>query len=303
MKYALVTPSYEPDFEQCRLLCETIDQYVEGDYHHYLIVEAHDRALFSSLRSPRRSLHIVESVLPRWLRRLPAAKRWWFSLKTPPVRNWIAQQIVKLSTAEFLDEDAFVFFDSDVALIRKLVLSDFERDGKLRLFRVPNEGRLPKHLLWQKSAGALLGLPKIPYYGATYIGHPVTWRRDVLLKLHHQIEAVSGRHWVEEICRHWQISEYIIYGLFADHCLGQESGHFHEEVHLSHNSWDYALIDDKDVQKFCATIRPEHLAVMVSAKQHIGVDRYRSLLFNARNSGNCVEAPLQQPTQLLAVGG
>src|SRR5690242_7580212 len=43
---AIVTASYGPDFERCRLLCETIDRFVTGMSQHYILVEERDVAQF-----------------------------------------------------------------------------------------------------------------------------------------------------------------------------------------------------------------------------------------------------------------
>ncbi|TGR93421.1 hypothetical protein EN852_038880, partial [Mesorhizobium sp. M2E.F.Ca.ET.209.01.1.1] len=50
---AIVTASYAPDFERCRLLCETIDRHVAGMAHHYILTEHRDVALFRQLESGR----------------------------------------------------------------------------------------------------------------------------------------------------------------------------------------------------------------------------------------------------------
>ena len=50
---AIVTASYAPDFERCRLLCETIDRFVTGASHHYILVEQRDVALFRQLADAR----------------------------------------------------------------------------------------------------------------------------------------------------------------------------------------------------------------------------------------------------------
>ena len=50
---AMVTASYAPDFERCRLLCETIDRFVTGAPRHYILVEQRDVALFRQLGNAR----------------------------------------------------------------------------------------------------------------------------------------------------------------------------------------------------------------------------------------------------------
>ncbi len=278
MRYALITPSYGPDFERCRLLCQTVERHVTGEFEHHLIVDARDKALFSQLAGPRTRVVTVESVMPWWLRRLPATRRWWFNFKGLPVRNWILQQLVKLSAAEYLNADAYCFVDSDVSFIRPFDVKELAPDGQLRLFRVPGAANIPGHRRWHRTAASLLGLPPTDYFGSTYIGNLITWRHDHLKQMYRRIEAVSGRPWLQQVCRHWHLSEYILYGVFVEHALGPYGKQAFTDVPLCHISWDYAIESDADIERFMGQVQPQHVAVMMSSKQTIDPDRYRHLI-------------------------
>ena len=102
---AVVTASYAPDFERCRLLCETLDRHVSGAAHHYILVEHRDVALFRQLETDRRTVVDERDLLPRWLRAFddPLSlfrRRVWLSLKTQPLRGWHAA-VVGLFAAAF----------------------------------------------------------------------------------------------------------------------------------------------------------------------------------------------------------
>ena len=278
MKYAIVTPSYTPDFERCKLLCESVGRHVTGDFHHYVIVERRDFALFKSLAGPKTTVLLVESAIPWWIRRIPMVGRFWVSLKTPPVRNWIMQQLVKLSVCDFIEADAYVCIDSDVVFVRPFDVSSLSRGDSLRLFRVEGAAQLPTHFPWHQTAARLLGLPPRAYFGSTYIGHLITWRPDTLKALHRRIESVTGRPWFEAVCTQWHLSEYILYGIFVEHVLQNETGHYYSDIPLCHISWDYKMDTDEDIAHFFSEIWPEHVAVMVSSKDYIPVERYRHLL-------------------------
>ena len=279
MNYAVVTPSFGPDFERCRLLCRSMDQLVSGDYRHILVVDERDRDRFRVLEGPRTEIRTVESVLPWWLRRPPFVHRWWFSFKSPPVRNWFLQQLVKLSVCDFIDCENYVFIDSDVVFIRPFAIEELSHEGKLRLFRVPGAANKPTHFPWHRVAADLLGLPSTDYFGATYIGNLITWRREHILSLHSHIESVHQRPWLETICRHWHLSEYILYGIFIEHVLGfQPSKQFPTDIPLCHISWTYPMDSDRDLENFFAEVRSNHVAVMVSSKQQVPVQRYLHLL-------------------------
>ena len=106
--YGMVTPSYGPDFELCRLLCRSIDIHVPSDIHHYLVVPKNDADLFSKLANHRRSIIIEETVLPGWLHKLPLTKKWRLSTRSLPVRSWVCQQIIKMSAPSYTKEDGLV---------------------------------------------------------------------------------------------------------------------------------------------------------------------------------------------------
>ena len=54
MRTAVVTASYAADFERCRLLGDSMDARLEGDWTHYILVERRDLERFSALSGPRR---------------------------------------------------------------------------------------------------------------------------------------------------------------------------------------------------------------------------------------------------------
>ena len=278
MKFALITPSFAPDFERCQLLARSVERFVAPGTEHHIIVDARDETLFRTLAGPRTRIRTVESIVPWWLRRMPGASRWWLSLRTLPVRNWILQQMVKLSVGATIDADAYVFVDSDVTFVRPFDAATLQNGELTRLFRVPGAANLPGHRRWHRSAAKLLGLPPRDYFGSTYIGNLVTWRRDHLQELYARLERVSGASWQRAVCGQWHLSEYILYGVFVEHMLNDRSRHWHSDVPLCHISWDYDLASDSDVAGFVREIAPHHVAVMISAKQRIEPRRYERLL-------------------------
>ena len=54
MKTAIVTASWDQDFERCKLLCETMDKHVTGFTKHYILVDSKDVALFRQIESANR---------------------------------------------------------------------------------------------------------------------------------------------------------------------------------------------------------------------------------------------------------
>jgi hypothetical protein len=273
--FAIITPSYTPDFERCKLLAWSVQQFCQSSATHYIIVTHQDYPLFKQLQGSRTEVITVESILPRWLFKLPLIKNGWLSLKTPPIRNWVAQQLVKLSVGQYLNQEVMTFVDSDLTFIRPFDLQNFVQGSQVRLFRVKVDDPTRAANPWENAAAKLLGLPAQPI--ANYIGGIVTWKRENVLKLHRHIEQVSGRGYMETLCRSWHLSEYILYGAFVDSVL-QNAGHIWNDRPVCKEYWNPTQLTDDELATFFQEVNDEHLAVMISAKANIAPSRYQSLI-------------------------
>ncbi|MBW4642580.1 MAG: hypothetical protein KME23_06160 [Goleter apudmare HA4340-LM2] len=286
LEFGIITPSYAPDFERCQMLSWSVQKFISPTTTHYIIVDARDLKLFSQLKSPNTEIIAVESMLPWWIQRLPLIKNGWLSLKTVFIRNWLLQQIVKLSIAQHINKDIFVFVDSDVTFIRPFNLQSFIREDKTRLFRVPNQynqeflDEYPRFAKWKQTASQLLSLPHLKLPTPGYIGNIITWRRDNLFKLYEHIEKISGREWMRTICSSLHLSEYILYGIFVDQVLQEQSGHYYDSGRICHEYWLNKSMSDQELQKFFAETLPEDKAVMISAKANISPQRYRPIIMD-----------------------
>ncbi len=281
MSIALVTPSYAPDYQRCRMLCESMDEFVSGYRRHVIIVDQRDYALFRSLQGPNREVVTKESILPPWLHKVPGLKKWWFSSRTLPVRGWILQQLVKLSTAEFLDEDVYLFADSDVAFIRPFAACSVVEQERVRLFSTPRkleDYRDRRKQGWHHHAGSLLGVEDPGLLTRDYISQLVSWRRDTLRALTDHISERSGRDWKEHLCSTLDFSEYTLYGVFAEHILGYSSGHRFEEEELCYCSWHHQIATEQDLRNFLGRIPARFPAVLVQSNLGISVEQYQRQL-------------------------
>jgi hypothetical protein len=278
--FALITPSYAPDFERCCLLTQSINKFIKPVVNHYIIVDKRDFSLFQKLRNQHTFIISKESLLPWWIYRLPLPQNFWLSFKTIPVRGWVIQQIVKIAAAQQINADLAVFIDSDVAFVRPFNLYSLIRQEKIRLFCDIQGNELQKqmHWKWHKSASQLLGLsdvdPRIP----DYIGQIITWRRENILQMCQHLENISGKSWIETLANAWHISEYILYGVFVDRILKDKSKHYYDAQTLSLDYWFPESLSQQQLESFLATIRPEQVAVMISAKAKIPVKQYQTLL-------------------------
>jgi len=280
---ALVTASYLPDLERCRLLCETIDKHVSGHSHHYLLVASNDVAEFRALEGPRRTVVDERDLLPGWLRSLPDPlsrfrKRIWLSLRTLPLRGWHVQQLRRIAIAGHIAEDGLIFCDSDVAFLRPFDCATIWRDGNLRLFRRENglsRPDLDDQRLWAANAGKTLGLTAPPRHD--YIATVIAWRRDAAVAMCRHIEETTGKQWVAAIGSNRHFSECMLYGRYADEVL-QGEGHFHASNELCRVYWTGPALSDATFAEFLASMTPDQVAIGMQSFIGTDIARIRRLL-------------------------
>jgi hypothetical protein len=287
----MVTASYGPDFERCRLLCETTDRHVTGMAHHYILVEGRDVALFRQLETPRRTVVDERDLLPSWLHAFddPLSgfrRRIWLSFRTQPLRGWHVQQLRRIAVAAHVPEDVLVFCDSDVAFLRPFDFSAFRRDGRTRLFRRDHalrEEGLDGHIqqrIWSTNAGKVLGLPAGGDVGHDYITTLIAWDRETVVAMCRHIEAVNHRHWVAAIGAARKFSECLIYGRYVDEVIGGR-GHFHDAREFCNVLWYGAPMSDEAFRDFIAAMSPEQVAIGMQSFIGTDVSRIRRLVLSA----------------------
>jgi hypothetical protein len=285
---AIVTASYAPDFERCRLLCETVDRYVTGMTHHYLLVEGRDVALFRRLEAANRTVVDERDILPRWLRPFddPLSgfkRRVWLSLRTQPMRGWHVQQLRRIAIAAHVGEDVLVFCDSDVAFLRPFDLALVRRDGRTRLFRRDHvlsderDAKFDQQRVWAANAGRALGLAS-PGAGHDYITTLIAWDRETVLSMCRRIEEVhKGRNWVAVVGSARRFSECMIYGRYVDEVIAGR-GHFHDSVEFCKVAWEGEPMSDSEFLAFVAAMQPGQVAIGMQSFIGTDVSRIRRLV-------------------------
>ena len=224
MNSVIVTQSYKLDYEECVLLCESIDKFVPENIIHYIFVNDEDLQLFTSLGSKRRVILPKSLVLPQWLFRVPfkiLGHHFHVSFLTIPVREWIIQQIVKLGVWEVLDPSIDVFFniDSEGVFMNYFKEDTYWNDGRLRFYRVHNP-QMPSRMDYFKAAKKLLyineSLSEISYYD--YMVIPMGFRRDVLSSL---CKMIGEKHWSGNwkiaLMNTYRFSENYLYALYTSY--------------------------------------------------------------------------------------
>ena len=281
---AIVTASYAPDFQRCKLLCETIDRFVTGAPRHYILVEQRDVALFRQLETSDRMVISERDLLPDWLRPYndPLSlfrRRIWLSRRTQPLRGWHVQQLRRIAIASHVREDALIYVDSDVAFIKPFDAHVFWRNGLVRLFRRDDgiASALSDQEIWSQNAGKALGIAAASPSPHDYIATLIAWRRDSVEAMCRHIEAVHGKHWVEVVASVRKFSECIMYGRFVDDVAGG-ADHFHGSEEFCHVQWFGTPHSDAEISAFIAEIRPEQVAIGMQSFIGTDIARLRRLL-------------------------
>lgn len=281
---AIVTASYAPDFERCRLLCETVDARVSGMAKHYILVAGHDVRQFRALETANRTIIDERDLLPPWLHALrdPVSRfrrHVWLSYKVPPLRGWHVQQLRRMALARHVGEQTLVYADSDVAFVRPFDLSQFWQGDRLRLFR--RDGALDamesgEHRDWSANAARALGLPARAS-SHDYIATLIAWRRDHAAAMLDHIERSSGRSWVEAVAARRRFSECMLYGRYVDDVRAGE-GHIHDALERCRIYWKGPELGEAELAAFVAGLAPGQVAVGLQSFIGIDLNRIRRLV-------------------------
>ena len=274
--FALITPSYWMDVERCRFLLETAERWVPAHVRHYLVIAQRDLPLFRPMLTSRTTLIIVEDIIPPWLFRVPGIRRFWISLRTRPVKNWILQQIVKLSVPAAVTEDVLLYADSDMFFIAPFDPSGFERDHKIPLFAEPGQrGLIPSNDAWQVVCSRLLGIAPQRDFDVNYVGQMIWWRRQHALGAVQRVQEQGGKPWQQQIAALSGFAEYILYGLYVDQILGADSGHWHDPLVRTLCHWGTDPLGPEALAAFKAKREAHHHSAMISAKSGTSIDDVR----------------------------
>jgi hypothetical protein len=273
---AIVTPSYAPDFERCRLLVDSV-AHCAPELSHYLIIDRRDLAIFAELENDRTHIIASEDLLSRSFIRLPTRRSIWFNRRGLPVRGWIAQQMLKIAAANAIEADRLVYADSDVAFIRRFAIADLEIDGRPGLLDVPPVNK--QAVDWSNVACHLLGLDPATVPARSHVGNMIVWRRDNALAMQRAIEDARGMDWQQAVARAVSFSEYTLYGCFVRARLGYAAaGQVPSDVPLIKASWGVDLSTPSAVGNLFADLDPRTIGVMAHSKDRVDLRMMRQEL-------------------------
>jgi hypothetical protein len=79
---------------------------------------------------------------------------------------------------------------------------------------------------------------------------------------------------LETVAGSWHFLEYILYGIFIDGILKEKGQHYYDSQKICHEYWKDTSMSDAELEKFLAEIPPDNIAMMISAKAGMSVERY-----------------------------
>jgi uncharacterized protein DUF6492 len=215
--------------------------------------------------------------------RTPGRKGIWLSLKAPPVRGWIIQQILKIGSIEAIPERTLIFCDSDTAFLHYFDRDDLLVDGKVGLLDVDFCNEVVRR--WTDTARRLLGLSPQSAGYRNHGGNMICWNRETVKALQQRIELSTGLNWQVALARTLNFSEYFLYGVFVREVLGYEAvDHAPSTVPLVKPSWGAPLTSESAIGAFFADFDPRTIAVMIHSKDNIDPARYRQHLEHTWNA-------------------
>ncbi len=271
---AVITPTYREDAEIFDDLHRSVLRFTSQDTVHHVVVPPSDRKLFARYRGPRCRLWTTAELLPRRYMHIRLGGREVFAnlrRPWPPVRGWISQQAIKIEMSARLDADVVLLADSDVVLVRPVRADRFSIDGQISLFRDENAvtSDMERHVIWHRVARELLGLPPAPPPPLPdYVSPFNAWDPAVVRAMQQHIRKVTGQDWLDMFCRRLHISEFVLYGVFVDEVLSGSGPRPPADNGICHNSWDRTPLDTPAAIAFAEQLKPEAVAMMISAKSH-----------------------------------
>lgn len=273
-RLAVLTPSYSADAELCRELNRSVLRWMPEDVTHHIVVPRQDIPMFRMLLNNRTEIHEAGEFLATSMWQLPRRNMWVNRSRVwPPVRGWIAQQLIKLSAAASLETDAVLLVDSDMVMVAPTDLDSFRQDGKLEMYRNPGavHSGLPRHRLWLESARGLLGLGPCEIGDLTdYICWPCLWDPKIVRSMLQRVEGVTGQSWQSAIAAQLHFSEMMLYGTYVDAVLGGPPAVTARMKSISYS--EERPLTGAEISTMLRSSPNDVLAVMISAKAGITLD-------------------------------
>jgi hypothetical protein len=92
------------------------------------------------------------------------------------------------------------------------------------------------------------------------------WDRQVVLALQERIKLVTGKHWIDAVAGRFNISEWTLYGVFADEVLGAQGQVPHTGSNLCHSYWETSPLDAGEADTFVGRLGADDVAILIQSK-------------------------------------
>ncbi len=241
---------------------------MKGPWHHYIIVETVDLALFGGLSGSRRTVLEMEAILPpsfHHLSRIPFVnnRSLWFSFKTGFMIGWQVQQLVKLQMAHELKEEGLLYCDSDVFFIRPFDVNSLMKDGQFYYYSTPAGFRRENapNPTYLDAASQQLGMGDCAFPCPSYVENSVAWHGPTVRALCEHLEKLHQCDWRVTLGRKFILSEYSLYGLFVDRILHDKTQLKLFSESYCKTAWSTSDVNGLNLDTFCDTLAPPQVAV------------------------------------------
>jgi len=303
LEASIVTLSYRGDFEYCRLLCQSLDEFAPKGLSHFLFVPTRDTRLFAAMATLDRVIGLERDLLPLWLFKLPMPgprlRQWlrlprrnlYLNLRGRPIRGWIAQQIMKIEAGARSSTEIIVHMDSDGVFIRPLTRDMLVNEqGLVRFYRNPRAETRATHQLWREVACRLLNVDPKSIDPGDYINFCVVWRRSIVRQMIQRIEETAGADWRVALAREPHFSEYTLYGIFVESLGIEQAGHFAADQSQVHAIWQDEPETPQQEKAFIGELAPHHIALLIQSTARMSFDKRLSLLDRAKAQASAQDA-------------
>ena len=276
------------DLDIFALLAASADRHVDAQIRHDVVVPSADIAAFRSFETPNRKIIAQEDVLPVQLLRLPQIlellapirssfrRPLYLTPKGQLVRGWMVQQCLKIGMARHSAETAIMHVDSDVCFFRHLSPVEAFDGEHTRFFRPAGEIGHPMHIPWLKSAAAFLGVSVPTKNQAHYIENCILWDTGVAKAMASHIEATHSRPLHEVIFAAKSMSEYYVYGLFADLFPAGETL-LSQDFSFCNSYWPSDESAPVNFDELRRKQHPKHFAMAIQSTHRLDLDARRAL--------------------------
>ncbi|MDP9863410.1 MULTISPECIES: DUF6492 family protein [Streptosporangium] len=279
---AVITPSHGPDAELFADLHRSVLEHTSDETVHHVIISPVWKSVFAKYAGPRCRIWTYGELLPKRYFRLAPYHLWANSRRPwPPVRGWVMQQTLKIALAGRLDADAVMIADSDVVLVRPTTVESFTADGRLCLHREEKgvTADMERHVLWHQVSRELLGLPPAPPPPLTdYVTALNFWTPATVRAMQRRVSETTGRDWLDAFNSRLHISEFMLYGVFVDEVLGEDTPPPPSNTTICHKNWQRTPLDREGAIAFADRLGPEAVAMMISAKSETPADARRAAI-------------------------